>query len=195
VDLLNHLARSDAARLWLSARSGMNIAPLRLAGIPMHPVAVAGRRLPRRAQDASLRAVQRLAFGDLGRYGYRRSDLGAFTRLAADGVTVAVDDGFVRALKSGRVTMKPGVARVEGRNVCFATARPAHPTSSSAPPATGLRSGPWSGTWWHWTNPACRRSPARRPRRTTPACGSSGSTAASMATCMSTGGRHDSSRR
>ena len=48
VDLLNHLARSDAARLWLSARSGMNITPLRLAGIPMHPVSLAGRRLPRR---------------------------------------------------------------------------------------------------------------------------------------------------
>jgi hypothetical protein len=27
VDLLNHLVRSDAARLWLSARSGMNSAP------------------------------------------------------------------------------------------------------------------------------------------------------------------------
>jgi glycine/D-amino acid oxidase-like deaminating enzyme len=120
VDLLNHLVRSDAGTLWLSARSGMNIAPLRLAGIPMHPVAVAGRRLPRRAQDASLRAVQRLAFGDLARYGYPRADLGAFTRLAADGVTVAVDDGFVRALKAGRVTMKPAVHRFEGPSVFFA---------------------------------------------------------------------------
>ena len=120
VDLLNHLVRSDAGRLWLSARSGMNITPLRLAGIPLHPVSIAARRLPRRPQDASLRAVQRLAFGDLSRYGYPRSDLGAFTRAAADGVTVAVDDGFVRALKSGRVMMKPGVDRVEGREVCFA---------------------------------------------------------------------------
>ena len=55
VDLLNHLVRSDAAKLWLSARSGMNITPLRLAGIPLHPVSLEGRRLPRRAQDASLR--------------------------------------------------------------------------------------------------------------------------------------------
>ena len=194
MDLLNHLVRSDAARLWLSARSGMNIAPLRLAGIPMHPVAVAGRRLPRRAQDASLRAVQRLAFGDLGRYGYPRSDLGAFTRLRADGVTVAVDDGFVRALKSGRVTMKPGVARVEGRDVCFADGSACVPDVIIC--ATGYRPrlGPWSGTWWHWMNPACRRLPARPPRRSTPACGSSGWTAASTATCMSAGGRHDSSQ-
>jgi hypothetical protein len=120
VDLLNHLVRSDAAKLWLSARSGMNIAPLRLAGIPLHPVSLTGRRLPRRVQDANLRALQRLAFGDLSRYGYPRSDIGAFTRAAADGVTVAVDDGFVRALKSGRVLMKPAVDRVEGRHVFFA---------------------------------------------------------------------------
>ena len=140
VDLLNHLVRSDAGSLWLSARSGMNIAPLRLAGIPMHPVAVAGRRLPRRAQDASLRAVQRLAFGDLSRYGYPRSDLGAFTRLRADGVTVAVDDGLARALKSGRVTMKPGVARVEGRNLCFADGSACAPDVIIC--ATGYRPAP-----------------------------------------------------
>jgi putative flavoprotein involved in K+ transport len=120
VDLLNHLVRSDAGKLWLSARSGMNITPLRLAGVPMHPVSLAGRRLPRRAQDATLRAVQRIAFGDLARYGYPRSELGAFTRISADGVTVAVDDGFVAALKAGRVTMKPGIDRFDGAGVRFA---------------------------------------------------------------------------
>jgi hypothetical protein len=66
-----------------------------------------------------LRAVQRLAFGDLARHGYPRSELGAFTRLAADGITVAVDDGFVRALKTGRVTMKPAVDHVDGPTVRF----------------------------------------------------------------------------
>ena len=147
VDLLNHLVRSDAAKLWLSARSGMNITPLRLAGIPLHPVSLAARRLPRRAQDATLRAVQRLAFGDLSGYGYPRSDLGAFTRIAANGVTVAVDDGFVRALKSGRVMMKPGVDRVEGRNVRFADG------SACAPQRRHLR---------HWL-PACALAAGRTP--------------------------------
>lgn len=77
-------------------------------------------RFPRRVQDANVRGVQRLAFWDLSGYGYPRSDLGAFTRVAADGVTVAVDDGFVRALKTGRVTMKPAVDRIEDGNVRFA---------------------------------------------------------------------------
>lgn len=120
VDLLNHLVRSDAGKLWLSARSGMNIAPQRLAGVPLHPVSLAARRLPTRAQDVILRGIQRLAFGDLARYGYPRSDLGAFSKIAAEGVTVAVDDGFVRGLKAGRVTMKPRVDRLEETSVRFA---------------------------------------------------------------------------
>ena len=120
VDLLNHLARSDAEPLWLSARSGMNITPLRLAGIPMHPVSLAARYLPLRSQDANLRILQRLAFGDLSKLGYPRSQFGAFSRATVEGVTVAVDDGFVRALKAGRVMMKPAITRFDGPDVWFA---------------------------------------------------------------------------
>ncbi len=138
-DLLNHLARSKASRLWLSARSGMNIAPMRLAGIPLHPVSVASRHLPLRVQDANLRAVARIAFGDLGRLGYPRPALGAFSRAAADDVTVALDDGFVAALKAGRIAMKPGIERFDGPQVIFTDG------SSCAPGvvicATGYRPG------------------------------------------------------
>jgi putative flavoprotein involved in K+ transport len=141
VDLLNHLARSDAARLWLSARSGMNIIPLRLAGIPLHPVSLSGRLLPLRVQDTNVRIVQRLAFGDLRRYGYPRSELGAFSRLAAQGVTVAVDDGFARALKAGRVTVKPAVDRFEGRTVFFADGSACAPDVVIC--ATGYRPALW----------------------------------------------------
>jgi len=63
--------------------------------------------------------VQRLAFGDLSRFGYPRPALGPFTRQLTDGVTIAVDDGFARALKTGRVVMKPGIDRFDGPRVCF----------------------------------------------------------------------------
>jgi putative flavoprotein involved in K+ transport len=118
-DLLNHLARSRASRLWLSVRSAMNIAPIRLAGVPLHPVSAATRRLPLRVQDANLRAVAGLAFGDLGRYGYPRPAVGAFSRAAADGVSVALDDGFVAALKARRIELKPSVERFDGARVSF----------------------------------------------------------------------------
>jgi cation diffusion facilitator CzcD-associated flavoprotein CzcO len=190
VDLLNHLARSDAGKLWLSARSGMNITPLRLAGIPMHPVGLAGRRLPRRAQDASLRAVQQLAFGDLARYGYPPSELGAFTRVATDGVTVAVDDGFVRALKAGRVTMRPVVEGADGPTVCFTDGTACAPDviicATGYRPALGPLAGHLVALDEHGMPPSTGPSPS--PRH--PACGSSGWTAASTAICTSTADRH-----
>ena len=119
VDLLNHLVLSDVGRLWLSARSGMHIVPAWLGPVPLHLVAVSGRYLPTKAQDLNIRLVQRLAFGDLEQYGYPRSELGALTRIGVDNVTVAVDDGFVAALKAGRVEMRPGVERLEGPTVRF----------------------------------------------------------------------------
>jgi hypothetical protein len=139
VDLLGHLAGSAAGKLWLSARSGMNFTPLRLGGVPLHPVSVMGRYLPLRWQDANAHVVQRLAFGDLTRLGYPRSALGAFTRAAADGVTVAVDDGFVRALKTGRVIMKPAIDRSDGPQVRFTDGTSCTPDAVIC--ATGYRPG------------------------------------------------------
>jgi len=139
VDLLGHLAGSDAGKLWLSARSGMNISPLRLGGVPLHPVSVMGRYLPLAWQDANARVVQRLAFGDLTRLGYPQSALGAFTRAAADGVTVAVDDGFVSALKAGRITMKPAIDRFDGPQVRFTDGTSCAPDAVIC--ATGYRPG------------------------------------------------------
>ena len=100
---------------------------------------MAGRDLPVRWQDATARAAQRLAFGDLSRFGYPRPALGPFTRQRTDGVTIAVDDGFAGALKTGRVVMKPGIDRFDGPLVRFTDG------SSCAPDvvicATGYRPG------------------------------------------------------
>jgi putative flavoprotein involved in K+ transport len=112
---------------------------MRLAGIPLHPVSVATRRLPLRVQDANLRAVAKIAFGDLRRLGYERPALGAFSRAAADDVTVALDDGFVAALKAGRITMKPGIERFDGPQVVFADGSTCAPDVVIC--ATGYRPG------------------------------------------------------
>ena len=77
--------------------------------------------------------------GDLSRFGYPRSALGAFTRQAADGVTIAVDDGFARALKAGRVVMKPGIDRFDGPQVRFTDGTSCAPDAVIC--ATGYRPG------------------------------------------------------
>ena len=192
VDLLGHLAGSDAGKLWLSARSGMTITPRRLGGVPLHPVSVLGRYLPLRWQDANARAVQQVAFGDLTRLGYPRPALGAFTRAAADGVTIAVDDGFVRALKSGRVTMKPAIDRFDGRQVCFADGTGyAADAIICATGCPGLEQ--IAGHLVALDAHGLPHLPAPHHHRYTPACGSSAWTAASTATCTSGAARHASS--
>ena len=139
VDLLGYLAASDAGRLWLSARSGMTVTPRRLGGVPLHPVSVALRHTPVRWQDVTARAVQRLAFGDLSRFSYPVPALGPFTRQRTNGVTIAVDDGFARALKAGRVVMKPGIDRFDGPRVCFTDGTSCAPNVVIC--ATGYRPG------------------------------------------------------
>jgi cation diffusion facilitator CzcD-associated flavoprotein CzcO len=137
VDLLNHLVGSSAGQLWLSARSGTNIAPRRFGGVPTHLSAVAGKRLPTHTQDNLLRTMQTFAFGDLTRYGLHRAKQGAFSRAISDGVTVAVDDGFVAALKRGRVCMKPAIVSFDGPRVAFEDGTVCTPTVVIC--ATGYR--------------------------------------------------------
>jgi hypothetical protein len=189
VDLLGYLAASDAGRLWLSARSGMTVTPRRLGGVPLHPVSVALRHLPPRWQDVTARAVQRLAFGDLGRFGYPRPALGPFTRQRTDGVTIAVDDGFARALKDGRVVMKPGIAGFDGPLVRFTDGTSCAPDAVIC--ATGYRPG-IEALAGHLVTLDRRGMPAFMGAASSPehpGQGSSAWTAASTATCTSTGAR------
>ena len=76
---------------------------------------------------------------DLRRLGYPRSALGAFSRQAADEVTIAIDNGFVRALKAGRVTMKPAIDRFDGPRVRFSDGTSCAPDTVIC--ATGYRPG------------------------------------------------------
>jgi len=165
----------------------MTVTPRRLGGVPLHPVSVALRHLPVRWQDVTARAVQRLAFGDLGRFGYPRPALGPFTRQRTDGVTIAVDDGFARALRAGRVVMKPGIAGFDGPLVRFTDGTSCAPDTVIC--ATGYRPG-IEALAGHLVTLDHRGMPAfmgpRRPRSTR-ACGSSAWIAASTATCTSTG--------
>jgi putative flavoprotein involved in K+ transport len=139
VDLLNHLVDSSVGELWLSARSGMTVLPRQLGGVPLHPIPVATRYLPIAVQDANARLIQRLLYGDLTRFGYPRAASGPFSRVLSDGVTAAIDVGFVRALKTGRVMMKPAVDRFERADVFFVDGSSARPDIVIT--ATGYRPG------------------------------------------------------
>jgi hypothetical protein len=116
----------------------MNITPLRLGGVPLHPVSVLGRYLPLRWQDTNARTVQRLAFGDLSRLGYPGQ---RWVSSPGPRPTASRSRSMMAscALKAGRVTMKPAIDRFYGPRVCFTDGTSCAPDTVIC--ATGYRPG------------------------------------------------------
>jgi putative flavoprotein involved in K+ transport len=139
VEIAGRLADAGVARLWVSVRTPPCILPRELAGVPLHPLSVAMRGLPERARDAAALLCARLAFGDLTRHGLPAPPTGPYARLRRDGVTVAIDDGFVAHLKAGRLEIVGVVESLSGAQAVLAGGRRLDPDIVLA--ATGFRRG------------------------------------------------------
>lgn len=139
VDLAGVLDRAGVGRLWMSVRRGATVLPKRLLGVPLQLLAAPSRRAPGAFQDRSTAWLSRLAFGDLGRLGYPAPPCGAYTRMLADGAGPAIDDGFVAALRAGRVTCVSEIAAFESGRVRLVDGTVLRPDAVLC--ATGYRTG------------------------------------------------------
>lgn len=139
VDVLNHLADVPTGRVWVSVRHGPTIFPTRFAGVPTQRLSPLMEVLPTSTVDTMLAITQRLAFGNLQRYGLTGHASGAATRLLTEGIAPGIDNGFVAGLKSGRFAIVPEISGFEGRTVRFADGTTAEPDVVIA--ATGYRTG------------------------------------------------------
>ena len=117
IDLGNHLAKVAIGPSWLSARNGSHIAPLKVLGVPGHPILILSQWLPVPVQDALVSLLSRVWLGDLSRYGMPKAPKGPVSRCIEDGVFTAIDNGFVKALKQGRFAIVPEIARFDGDHV------------------------------------------------------------------------------
>ena len=135
VDLLEGGARS----VRVAVRTPPNVFPREWLGVPTSLVARMGKCLPAAVSDRAGRALQRLAFGDLSAHGLPRSPHGVATTLRLRGHGIAVDSGFVDALKRGSVGVVAAVERFEGPEVVLADGGRLRPEAVIA--ATGYRPG------------------------------------------------------
>ena len=119
-DVLNHLAQVDTRELLVSVRHGPAVLPTRLLGLPIQLPSPLMTLLPPRVLDAVFRFTQRLVFGDLRKRGLPSHPDGAATRLLREGVGPAFDQGFVAALKAGRIRAVPPVQGFDGAQVVLA---------------------------------------------------------------------------
>ncbi|MGD8349044.1 MAG: NAD(P)/FAD-dependent oxidoreductase [Gammaproteobacteria bacterium] len=138
-DILNNLSAIDTGRVWASVRHGPVVFPKRLYGIPVQRLSPVFAVLPLRVADALLSLTEYIAFGRLSRWGLRKHPDGGATRLVESGVSPAIDDGFVAALKAGRITVVPEVERFESAGLRLVDGRYLEPDFVIA--ATGYRTG------------------------------------------------------
>jgi hypothetical protein len=97
------------------------------------------RWLPVGAQDFMVALFGRVFLGDLRKYGVPAPPVGAVTRDMRDGVTLGLDNGFVKALKADRFTIVPEVSSFEGKTVHLIDGRSIEPDVVIC--ATGYRPG------------------------------------------------------
>jgi cation diffusion facilitator CzcD-associated flavoprotein CzcO len=89
--------------------------------------------------DAMLALTERIAFGRLAKWGLRKHRKGGISRLLDSGTAPAIDNGFIAALKAGRVTVVPEIESFDRTGVRLADGRCIEPDVVIA--ATGYRTG------------------------------------------------------
>lgn len=102
VDVGNHLSRNGVGKSWVSIRTGSHVIPQYMFGIPAYQILMMMRWLPIFMQDAVGKTSSRLLLGDLRKLRLPSAPKGPVSRSVEDGVVVAVDDGFISAVKSGQ---------------------------------------------------------------------------------------------
>jgi putative flavoprotein involved in K+ transport len=133
------LVEGGAARVALAVRTGPNILPRVVMGIPTQMLGLVLRRFPPAVADAMGRNTQRLAVGDLTSYGMPPPARGVYSRHRADGIIPILDVGLVRLIKAGRVRVVEAVEGIDGPEVVLADGERLRPDTVIA--ATGFRRG------------------------------------------------------
>ena len=139
IDIAGHLVKAGA-RVTVSMRSAPNLSTREVFGIPGQPLLVLlTDHLPIKLAGLSFSIAQRLAFGNLRRFGIPRAPEGPYASYWHRGTNPAVDDGFIAALKRGIATVVAEVQSLDGANVLLVDGTCLQPHSVIC--ATGYRRG------------------------------------------------------
>lgn len=101
-------------------RGPVHVVPRDLFGRGTQQTAVMLSRLPVAMRDAIIVPVLKLVVGDLSQYGIVRPRAGPQHMIVHEGRMPILDIGTIAQVKAGRITVRPGVASIEGNIVRFA---------------------------------------------------------------------------
>jgi cation diffusion facilitator CzcD-associated flavoprotein CzcO len=128
-----------AARVRVAVRTPPSVVPRDLLRFPLNYLAIVGEKVPATLADGIWRRVQRLIYGDLGRYGLAQPALGLFSTMAQRNVSPVVDGGFIREVKRRRIELVAALDAFDGPDVVLANGSRIRPDVVIA--ATGYRRG------------------------------------------------------
>lgn len=119
-EVAHHLLEGGAGRVRVAIRTPPHFYRRKMLGIPTQIIAAPLHHLPLRMADALAWSTQRMVFGDLTRYGLSRPPVGMASRLKQSHQAPACDDGFVAAVRAGRITLLPAVEGFDGSDILLA---------------------------------------------------------------------------
>jgi putative flavoprotein involved in K+ transport len=138
-ELAAFLVEAGAARVRVAVRTPPNILRRCRFGVPLNPAGIILDRLPAVIGDRITALSQRFTVGDLASYGLPRPPLGVVSSLRQRRIGPAIDDGFVAALKQGKIEIVAAVERFEGEEIVLGDA--SRIRSEVVVVATGYRRG------------------------------------------------------
>jgi putative flavoprotein involved in K+ transport len=121
----------------LSVRTPPNIVRRDIHGLPSQVFGIVLRRCPERLLNALTGGMRRLSVPDLSDYGLPAPAGDGFTQYLRSQTVPILDHGFVAAVKAGRITVVPEIARIDGPAVELIDSSVLRPDAIVA--ATGFR--------------------------------------------------------
>ena len=126
-----------AADVRLSVRTPPNIVRRDIHGLPSQVFGIVLRRCPEPLLNVLTGVMRRVSVPDLSDYGLPAPPGDGFTQYLRSQTVPILDHGFVAALKAGRISVVPEIARIDGAAVELIDSSVLRPDAIVA--ATGFR--------------------------------------------------------
>lgn len=125
-------------RVWLSVRTPPLLVKSRQLGLATHRISVVAAGLPDWVWDASSLASHRSLYRDLPKLGLNAPTVGSHSKFRATLAAPVAERGFADAVRAGRITVVPDIARAAGAEIELGDGRTLRPDTLVL--ASGYRS-------------------------------------------------------
>ena len=109
----------QGARPSMAVRSGVNVIPRDLLGIPILEVSMILSKLPAKIADKMNAPILKLLFGDLRKLGLKSHSVGPFEQIRNEGKIPVLDIGTIKHIKQGHIKIYGDINYIEGAHVHF----------------------------------------------------------------------------